>query len=149
MTTGFQRGGSGDALVEYKRVLEEVLNNRPSGTRMRLATALGKNRSFISQISNPLYPTPIPAIHLTLLFEVCRCSNDERRRFLSAYAAAHPGRRIPGLEVHPVRQISLEVPDFGDEIRNRALDSMLVDYVRKLCRLVELIPTSSEKEGSS
>ena len=64
MTTGFQRGGSGDALVEYKRVLEEVLNNRPSGTRMRLATALGKNRSFISQISNPLYPTPIPAIHL-------------------------------------------------------------------------------------
>ena len=116
---------------------------------MRLATALGKNRSFISQISNPLYPTPIPAIHLTLLFEVCRFSNDERRRFLSAYAEAHPGRRIPGLEVHPVRQISLEVPDFGDEIRNRALDSMLVDYVRKLCRLVELIPTSSEKEGSS
>ena len=32
---------------------------------LRLADALGKNRSFISQISNPIYATPIPAQHLS------------------------------------------------------------------------------------
>ena len=49
------------ALAEYKTILRRVLDSRPSGTRQRLAEALGKNRSFISQISNPAYSTPIPA----------------------------------------------------------------------------------------
>ena len=50
-------------VAAYKRVLQDVLERRPSGMRQRLAEALGKNRSFISQISNPTYPTPIPAQH--------------------------------------------------------------------------------------
>ena len=41
------------AVADYKRILQEVLENRPAGTRLRLAEALGKNRSFISQIANP------------------------------------------------------------------------------------------------
>ena len=146
---GFQRAGSPAAVADYKRILERVLNNRPSGTRMRLANALGKNRSFISQISNPLYPTPIPAVHLSIVFEVCHFSSNERSLFLAAYSAAHPGRRVPGQETHLMRQISIEVPDFEDETRNVAFETMLFEYVRKLSRLVELIPKSSEKEGSS
>ena len=35
----------------------------PSGTRQRLAAALGKNRSFVTQITSPAYATPIPARH--------------------------------------------------------------------------------------
>jgi hypothetical protein len=46
-------------VAEYKRILQRVLENRPSGTRQRLATALGTNRSFVSQIANPAYTTPI------------------------------------------------------------------------------------------
>src|SRR5689334_3844593 len=42
-----------DAVGAYKTVLQRVLDARPSGTRHRLAIALGKNRSFISQIANP------------------------------------------------------------------------------------------------
>ena len=45
-----------DPVAEYKAILKRVLDNRPSGTRQRLAKALGKNRSFISQIANPAYP---------------------------------------------------------------------------------------------
>ena len=41
------------AVADYKRILQQVLENRPAGTRLRLAEALGKNRSFISQITNP------------------------------------------------------------------------------------------------
>ena len=44
-------------------------DNRPSGTRQRLAGALGKNRSFVSQIANPAYPVPIPVQHLETIFE--------------------------------------------------------------------------------
>ncbi len=45
----------------YKRIFQDVLDRRPSGMRQRLAEALGKNRSFITQIANPAYQTPIPA----------------------------------------------------------------------------------------
>ena len=51
---------------DYKRILLRVLDLRPSGTRQRLADALGKNRSFVSQITNPAYPVPIPPRHLEI-----------------------------------------------------------------------------------
>ena len=54
------------AVARYKGVLQQVLEARPSGTRQRIAAALGKNRSFVSQIANPAYATPIPARHLDL-----------------------------------------------------------------------------------
>ena len=55
---------SGDSNVaDYKTILRRVLDNRPSGTRLKLAAALGKNRSFVTQITNPAYLVPIPAKH--------------------------------------------------------------------------------------
>ena len=48
------------AVAVYKRIFKDVLDSRPSGMRIRLAHAMGKNRSFVSQISNPAYPVPIP-----------------------------------------------------------------------------------------
>ena len=80
-------------VAQYKQILAEMLSNRPSGTRQRLATMLRKNRSFISQISNPSYATPIPARHLDIIFEVCHFSEKARRDFLNYYDQAHPGRR--------------------------------------------------------
>ena len=56
---------------DYKRVLQRVLENRPSGTRQLLATALGTNRSFVSQMANPAYPMPVPYQHLETIFQVC------------------------------------------------------------------------------
>ena len=59
------------SVAEYKRILQQVLENRPAGTRLRLAEGLGKNRSFISQIANPSYSVPIPARHIERIFEIC------------------------------------------------------------------------------
>ena len=51
----------GETVADYKRLLQTVCDNRPSGTRGRLAVALGTNRSFVSQLVNPAYAMPIPA----------------------------------------------------------------------------------------
>ncbi|HMN86419.1 MAG TPA: hypothetical protein PKA74_10575, partial [Bauldia sp.] len=56
------------AVARYKTIFRHVLDTRPSGTRQRLAGALGKNRSFVSQIANPAYSTPIPARHIETIF---------------------------------------------------------------------------------
>src|ERR1700722_17494903 len=79
-------------VAAYKLVLKRVLDNRPSGMRHRLAKALGKNRSFISQMANPTYSTPAPAQHLDIIFELCHFSKAERAEFLAAYVRAHPRR---------------------------------------------------------
>src|SRR5436305_906624 len=127
---------SPSALVEYKSILRSVLENRPPGTRQRLTTALGKHRSIISQITNPSYSVPIPAPHLSTIFEICHFSGEDRREFLEAYARAHPRRKeIPGGHPHRMRTLTVSVPDLHDAKKNRALDEMLTDFARRLARL--------------
>lgn len=127
---------SGEAVARYKTILQNVIETRPSGTRQRLAGALGKNRSFISQITNPSYATPIPARHIETIFEICHFPPEERRRFVDAYAAAHPRRLPVGHEGSHLRPHTVYLPDLGDEARNRDLDRMVGEFVQRLTRLI-------------
>jgi len=124
-------------VADYKRILAEVLDSRPSGTRIRLAAELGKNRSFISQIANPVYATPIPAGHIELIFEICHFSPDKRRQFLAAYARAHPRRPVMLAEPHRLKTHIFHLPDLGDEVRNAKLHALVSEFVRKLVGLME------------
>jgi hypothetical protein len=119
----------------YKSILRNVLDRRPSGTRQRLAIALGKNRSFISQISNPAYPVPIPALHLEIICEICHFSGVEKREFLECFARAHPARAGAPRNRPSMRALWLDVVDFGDTRRNREFDSLIRELARRLARL--------------
>ena len=126
-----------EAVAAYKHMLAEIIDRRPSGTRQRLATALAKNRSFVSQITNPAYATPIPAAHLEQIFDVCHFSMEERRAFTKLYGAAHP-KRVPaqsGLQHRPTRAVHL--PDLGDDERNRKLHSLVSEFVRQIAMLID------------
>ena len=46
-----------------KQHLQACIDRRPSGTRQKIAGALGKPKSFVSQITNPAYPSPVPPHH--------------------------------------------------------------------------------------
>ena len=126
-----------ETVVAYKSVLKRVLDARPSGTRHRLAIALGKNRSFISQIANPAYSTPIPVQHIDTIFEICHFTAADRRDFLAAYAEAHPRRIEAVRKPTGSRKLTLTVPDFGDARRNRLLDETIAEIARRVARLSE------------
>ena len=123
-------------VAAYKRVLQDVLERRPSGMRQRLAVALGKNRSFISQISNPTYPTPIPAQHVEAIFEICHFSPPERERFLEVYRQAHPQRLRTLGHQDRVRRITLTLPDLENKQKNRRLDAALSDLAERIAQLI-------------
>jgi hypothetical protein len=125
-----------DAVGAYKRVLADVLDRRPSGTRQRLAAALGKNRSFVTQITNPAYPVPVPVQHLSVIFDICHFSPAEREAFLDAYHAAHPRRLVTVAHGPATRRLSIEVPDLGDARRNRALDDLMEEMARRLGQIL-------------
>jgi len=124
-------------LERYKRQLQEILDRRPSGVRQRLAEALGKNRSFVSQISNPAYSTPVPAAHLETIFEICPFSAAEREAFLAAYRQAHPRRLRVVQDAPRHRTVTLRVPDLGSARKNAELERLLQDLLAGIARLSE------------
>jgi hypothetical protein len=132
-----EAGELSGAVAEYKQIFKEVLDNRPSGMRIRLAHAMGKNRSFISQISNPIYPIPIPVQHLNTIFEVAHFSPAAKAACLEAYARAH-SRMIGRLaEVPRERTIILHLPDLGSQKRNAQIDALLQEFARRLIEIVQ------------
>ncbi len=123
-------------VAAYKTLFRDALDRRPSGMRQRLAEALGKNRSFITQISNPAYPTPIPAEHVDRIMELCHFSPDERRAFLDAYRIAHARRTRQIANGADTRTLILEAPEFGDAAKNAAYDQTMRDIARRIAKLV-------------
>lgn len=126
-----------DAVAAYKSILADVIDRRPSGTRQRLAAALAKNRSFVSQITNPAYAVPIPAAHLDAIFDICHFSAAEKRDFLTAYQAAHPRRMVQAASPHGARPPALLLPDLGDAGRNARLHALVSDFVRQIAMLIQ------------
>lgn len=129
--------GEISAVAEYKRVFKEVLDSRPSGLRIKLAHAMGKNCSFVSQISNPTYPVPVPIQHLNTIFEVCHFPPPAKAAFLRAYARAHP-RRMGQLAKTPrERTLMLNVPNLGTTKRNQQLDALMHEFARRLVAILQ------------
>ncbi len=125
-----------DAIRSYKLILQEVLNQRPSGTRQRLADALGKHRSFVTQMTSTAYPTPIPQRHLPMVLAVCHFTAEERERFLGAYRAAHRGK-VELAEITPrTRHLNLLVPDLGEDKANSAFDRAIGEFVTRMAELI-------------
>jgi len=99
---------------------------------------LGTHKSFISQITNPADPTPLPARHLDAVIDVCHLSPAEEKRFLAAYRAAHPDLAPLAHDGHRhYRTLHLQVPELGDPDRQEALEVLIRDLVRRLCSLIE------------
>lgn len=126
------REQSEEAIKSYKEMLTTLIDKRPSGTRQRLADALGKHRSFVTQITSTAYGTPVPARHLPTIFTVCHFSADERTAFLEAYQTAHPERSTELSDGARMRHLALMVHDLGSDRKNRLFDEALAEFAHKL-----------------
>jgi len=133
-----------DAISIYKLILREVLDKRPAGLRRKLADILGKSRSFITHLSNPIYSTPIPAQYIGSILAVCHFSKVEREAFLSAYEKAHPGRIARPRQTTALRTIQLRLPDLCDAELNLQLDRAIQEAVFQITHLLQ----SSKQRGS-
>ena len=60
-----------------------------------------------------------------------------RSKFLAAYRRAHPRRLALVHTVQRTRIVSLAVPDLGDGKRNRAVDALIADFVRRLRKFID------------
>lgn len=110
--------------------------------RQKLAAALGKHKSFISQITGPSYAMPIPVAHLQTIFEICHVSPAERKIFLAAYSAAHPARRKPLQSIAAPKRIAhrilqLEIPLLADPVQQKAAEELLKEFAGKVFALIQ------------
>jgi hypothetical protein len=137
---GRQKVGDPGPIAAYKTILRDAIDRRPAGLRARMALALGKHKSFVSQLCNPIYPMPVPARHIETIFEICHFSPEERRSFLRAYGRAHPDARPSSAEAStaPARRktISLEIPELDDPDKQRALEQLLRELGERIGRVL-------------
>ncbi len=143
-------------VAAYKHLLREMIDRRPSGTRLKIARALGKHKSFVSQIINPAYTVPVPAKHLATIFDLCHFSGEERRLFLDAYDRAHPGRQAEPREIEPeaadpdIDVLEIQIPVLSDPRRRADLIDTIrqfADHAIALARRWEERDTSWTKGG--
>ena len=140
-TTAASRGKRQERIAAYKTTLRRFIDQRPSGIRRKIAEVTGTHKSFISQITNPSDATPLPARHIDTIFAVCHLSPEEREAFLKEYRSAHPGHskhaELRTVPQRPTRTLHLQVPVMKDERKQKALELLIRDTVRRLCDLVE------------
>lgn len=125
-------------IASYKKLFKTYLDRRPSGTRQKLASALGTHKSFISQITNPNYRIPIPSQHVTTMMSICHFSVDERKSFMKAYLLAHPGVHFP-LEVwldEGRHVVHIVIPDLGDAEQEHELAVAIRETAARMIALV-------------
>ena len=128
-----------EAIANYKRILRTYIDRRPSGTRQKIALTLGKHKSFVSQITNPGYASPVPAPHLNAIFEICHFSPEERKTFLGAYRAAHPkqgevGPGTPGAD--KAYDLRIRVPVLDDPKLQKELEATIRQTASRIIALV-------------
>ncbi|MDJ0814764.1 MAG: hypothetical protein QNJ58_01130 [Desulfobacterales bacterium] len=131
-----------ELVAQYKRILQRYINRRPSGARMKIAAELNKNKSFVTQITNPSYSIPVPARHLDVIFDICHFTTKERETFLKAYTAAHPNYQYrvvkPGAapKERGRRTLSIELPVLEDSVKQQKIEAMIKAYAQELFELV-------------
>ncbi len=131
-----------ELVAQYKRILQRYINRRPSGARMKIAAELNKNKSFVTQITNPSYSIPVPARHLDVIFDICHFTIKERETFLKAYTAAHPNYQYrvvkPGAapKERGRRTLSIELPVLEDSVKQQKIEAMIKAYAQELFELV-------------
>ena len=105
--------------------------------RQRLAEALGKNRSFITQISNPGYQTPIPVQHLPAS---SRSATSPLRSGSNSCTPTIKRIRAAWLmlqEREKSRRVTIMLPDLGSDRKNRRLDALVSEFADKIAGLLE------------
>lgn len=127
-------------VAAYKRLLREYIDRRPSGTRKRLAAALGTHKSFVSQITNPAYKVAIPAHHVQTIVRVCHLSAEERDAFVDAYARAHPGYN--GAGGSSITRLLILIPEF----RSSARQAEVIDTIEELARRIISLAQEAERD---
>lgn len=129
-----------ELVAAYKRLLQDYLDRRPSGMRLQIARAMGKHRSFVSQITNPAYSIPIPARHLETIFRICHFSPAERKTFLAAYAEAHPNQqaeRGAARRTAGSRKIEIDLPSSGDARFDEAVEDIVRQFAKQIAKLAQ------------
>ena len=125
------------AVVAYKTLLRDFIDRRPSGTRQRLAVALGTHKSFISQITNPAYRIPLPAQHVATIIKICHFSPEERSLFLEAFRAAHPNQAgaLESGQANGGRILEIEIPPFRDPGRQDRVTETIREMAKRIIAL--------------
>jgi hypothetical protein len=129
--------GAEDPVAAYKLWLRKLIERRPSGTRRRLAAAMGAHPSFVSQIINPALRVPLPAQHLPAVARVLHFSPEERAAFLDLYGRAHPAQAAALDDPASARRdvIRIALPPGLTPAARESVEALIRDFAERVIAL--------------
>jgi len=126
-----------ELIAEYKIILRNAIDKRPSGIRQKISQIIGTHKSFVSQITNPSDPTPIPFRHLEAISDICYLSPNEEKKFFNAYRIAHPNQSISHKKMQRhFKTLHIQIPVLKSPDRQQELETFIRDMVRQMSYLI-------------
>jgi hypothetical protein len=120
----------------YKAILKDAVEARHSGMRLQIADLIGKNKSFVSQVTNPRYSTPLPECYIEPIFEALHMPPTERKRFLNLYREAHPRTACAHEAAEEgTRVVRIELPRLASRQLEAKVDQMILQMARNISEL--------------
>ena len=123
------------AVKAYKTVLQSVVSRCPPGTKRMIAERLGKSKSFVSQILNPAYETPVPKRDAELLIEICGFNKSEESRFRALYSTAHPAA-VGSKGKDDVYKVCVALPNYPDVEQRIRVEEAILESARTIINLM-------------
>lgn len=121
-----------ELIRSYKTLLKGAVEACPSGIRLQIAHQIGKNKSFVSQITNPNYKTPLPEKYIEAIFETVHLTEAERDRFLELYRRAHPRYQASEPSHYETRVLTVELPRMESRQLETKIDQMITQFARNV-----------------
>ena len=116
---------------QYKMLLRELIEGRPSGTRQSIARRIGRSRSFISQILNPDSKVPLPEQYVPVVMKVCEFSEGDVVEFMEYYEAAHPKKNTE-LMHSGIDTMIISLPRFASQEQRKAVEEAILETADRI-----------------
>ncbi|SFV32579.1 hypothetical protein SAMN05216456_1697 [Devosia crocina] len=144
-----------ERVLEYKRYLRSIADERPFGTLARVAAVTGVSAGRVSHMLNPEKGSPIPETHADALMNAIGLKSKERRRFVQLYLRAHTAREsaFPSLLPRPPthRRISVRIPVSPsaelDALIDRTVHRLAMEVVRSIIHASGAQPPEGDDEN--
>ena len=130
------------ARKSYKKILSQMVEGLPSGTRAQIARSLGHSNSYVSQMLSTNSNVPVPRAHLPEIMKLCEFSEQDAAEFLAFYETAHP-RNYSDILKDGADSVTISLPRFATAGQRQSV----IDAIQQSAEIIIEVSNQARKRG--
>ncbi len=131
------------ARKSYKKLLSQIVEGLPAGTRAQIARSLGYTNSYVSQMLSTNSRVPLPRMHLPEIMKLCEFSEQDAAEFLELYETAHP-RSYSDILKDGSDSLTISLPEFATASQRQSV----IDAIHRSAEIIIEVSNQARKRGT-